>query len=192
MNLDNDDFEVTIKPINTVYMDPGNKDQPQTISLMDLICTHTFNFTCLALNRSFFPKNCDAQRLGFGTELWRGAFTSVRPSECGLTWNVDVSNTVFETCVDVLELGYYHYNCKGNPDQLRERILNDRFNGEIGASFLREYHGRKIKTQAGYKKKIMGFGEDSMSTFLLNQPNKPSRKITIKDYFKEIYNINIR
>lgn len=190
MRLDGDGFEITIKPINSIYIDPGKKDQLQTISLMDLMCTLSLNYTCVTINRSFFTKNCDALKLGFGTELWRGAFASVRPSECGFTWNVDVTNKVFETCVDVLELACNHYNC--SPDQLKNKILNDKYDGSIGTSFLESYRGRKIRTQAGFKKRIMGFGGDSFTTFPIEQPNKPVRQISIKDYFKETYQINIR
>jgi hypothetical protein len=43
------------------------------------------------INRSFFKEGGDSLRhdLGFGIQLWKGAFATVRPSEIGLTWNID-------------------------------------------------------------------------------------------------------
>ena len=46
-------------------------------------------YRCININRSFFKEGADFYKLGFGLELWKGAYMSVRPSEIGLTWNLD-------------------------------------------------------------------------------------------------------
>jgi hypothetical protein len=49
---------------------------------------HSFK-SLININRSFFREGGDLHKLGFGVELWKGAYASVRPSEIGLTWNID-------------------------------------------------------------------------------------------------------
>lgn len=134
--------------------------------------------------------NCNVQQLNFGLELWRGAYASVRPSECGLTWNVDSANTAFLTCVDLLELAAYHYQC--DYVNLKGAIEKDRDAKEIGASFLKLYRGRKIKTMTGFRKRITAFGPDTNYKFPLKVENKPDVQITIKDYLKKQYNITLK
>jgi len=79
----------TIKKINEIQVDPKQYDEQLTIQILDLIFTQNFNYSCIGINRSFFKEGLDFYELGFGLQLWRGAYSSVRPSEVGLTWNVD-------------------------------------------------------------------------------------------------------
>ncbi len=79
-----------LKTINQVTVDPNNHENPVSIQILDLIFTHNFSLNCINVNRSFFnPNAADSFHLGFGLELWKGAYSSVRPSEVGLTWNID-------------------------------------------------------------------------------------------------------
>ena len=94
------------------------------------------------MNRSFFTENCDYLQLGFGLELWKGAYASVRPSECGLTWNLDCANAAFLTSVDVLDLAKHHYSTNDIND-LKKKMLSDKDGTTIGASFLNTYRGIK-------------------------------------------------
>ncbi len=189
MNLSEGHHKLKIKDINnfTVDLKSGN---PINLQILDLVFTHSLTYTCVNINRNFFTNDCDRKALGFGVELWRGAYASVRPSEIGLTWNMDVANTAFATCVDLLELACTHYRC--DTGRLKDNILNDKRNNEIGASFLAEFRGRKIKTQTGFKKKINGFGPDSSYKFELTTPGKPPRKISILEYLNMQYKIKLK
>ena len=135
--------------------------------------------------------NCEYQKINFGLELWKGAYASVRPSECGLTWNVDSANTAFLTCVDLLEVAENHYQCRRGPE-LKNAIERDRDAKEIGASFMKLFRGRKIKTQTGFRKKITSFGPDTNFKFPLKEDNKPEVQISIKDYLKKQYKITLQ
>jgi eukaryotic translation initiation factor 2C len=193
IKIDSSEYTVRIKPINQLKIDPKVKDDPQTIQLLDLILTQTFNYSCdIVVNRNFFSKNHEALRLGFGLELWRGAYASVRPSECGLTWNIDSANTAFMTCVDLLELACEHYGT--DPVGLKKAINSDNRNKEeIGESFMREYRGRKIKTKTNFRKKINAFGPDASHTFSITDPvTKTTSKISIKDYLFKQYKIALK
>jgi eukaryotic translation initiation factor 2C len=90
---------VTIKKINEIQVDPKQYDEQLTIQILDLIFTQNFNYSCVGINRSFFKEGLDYFQLGFGLELWRGAYSSVRPSEVGLTWNVDSMFCIFNLLI---------------------------------------------------------------------------------------------
>ena len=87
--IEGKNHSVTIKKINEIQVDPKQYDEPLAIQILDLIFTQNFNYSCVGINRSFFKEGLDFYQLGFGLQLWRGAYSSVRPSEVGLTWNVD-------------------------------------------------------------------------------------------------------
>lgn len=189
MNLSEGKHRIKLQQINDFTIDIKNPCAVY-LQVLDLLFTHSLNYNCVSVNRSFFTSNCDRKSLGFGIELWRGAYASVRPSEIGLTWNMDVSNSAFSTCVDLLELACNHYRCSTN--ELKQKINNDKYNGEIGASFLKEFKGRKIKTQTGFRKKITGFGPDTSYKFPLTQPGKPVRQVTINEYLALQYKITLK
>jgi len=189
MSLSEGTFRVKIQEINESILNPNDISQV-SLQLLDLILTQTLNSTCTTLNRNFFTRNCAIKSLGFGVELWRGAYASVRPSEIGLTWNIDYANTAFSTCQNLLAVACEHYRCSEN--ELGGKIKNDKNSGEIGASFMNEFKGRKIKTETGFRKKIMGFGPDSSFTFTLATPGKPDRIISIEEYMRLQYKINLK
>jgi len=93
INIENTTFMLKLQTINQIKIDPAKPDDPVQIQVLDLIFTQSFNYSCHNLNRSFFTKNCENVSLGFGLELWKGAYASVRPCEIGLTWNLDVAHS---------------------------------------------------------------------------------------------------
>ena len=64
---------------------------------------------CVNLNRSFFTQNCFSSPLGFGLELWKGAYASVRPSEVGLTWNLDSKVIYLKKKIKISKFIYHVY-----------------------------------------------------------------------------------
>ena len=137
--------------------------------------------------------DCDYHKLGFGLELWKGVYASVRPCELGLTCNIDSANAAFLVSKDLLELAYQHYK-PNSCDELKNMILNDRDQDRtsIGVSFLETYKGREIKTAtSGFRKRIQGFGPDASFEFDWSEYGK-TKKISIRDYLKQKYKINLK
>lgn len=84
----------------------------------------------------------------------------------------------------------YHYNCSLND--LKQAIQSDKDGQVIGVSFLDAFRGRDIKTATGgYRKKIQGFGPDSSFKFDWTR-NNVTTKVTIKEYLKQHYNIDLK
>ena len=188
MIIEGKTFLVQIKIINQVVVDFSKTDDPIAIQLLDLIFTQSFNYSCINLNRSFFKETGDYHQLGFGLQLWKGAYASVRPSECGLTWNVDSANAAFLISENVLEACARHYSSTPPYKDLKAKIEKDKDSKTIGLTFLDCYKGREIKTDTGgFRKKIVGFGPDALFTFDLNK-GETKLKISIKDYILQNYN----
>nr|AGH55731.1 argonaute B2 [Brachionus calyciflorus] len=140
--VDRSPFIVTLKRINQVTVDFARYTELE-IQVLDLIFTHNLNYSCVALNRSFFKEGANNFKLGFGLELWKGAYTSVRPSEVGLTWNLDTANAAFMLCKDLLELALNFYECDVN--QLKTRISTDKKGSEIGYNYLKKHYNIDLK-----------------------------------------------
>ena len=189
--VENSVFLITLKPINQVFVEK-NFYQQLEIQILDLILTHNLNYSCFNVNRSFFKEGLERFELGFGLELWKGAFSSVRPSELGLTWNVDSANAAFLLCQDVIDLAKYHYDC--DIQNLKNSISSDKKEGIIGYSFVEAYKNREIKTKTGgFRKKIKGFGPDAVShRFEWKKPDGTTAKVTIAEYLKQHYNISLK
>lgn len=193
IRLENSTFILKLQKINQIQIDPRRYNDPVTIQVLDLVFTQNFNYSCVNLNRSFFKEGAgDMFKLGFGLELWKGAYASVRPSEIGLTWNIDSANAAFLTSENLLEVAVFHYNC--NYQQLKAMIEKDRDGNLIGVSFLEGYGNRDIKTKTGgFRKKIRGFGPSAAShKFDWKKPDNTVVKISVKDYLKQHYNIDLK
>ena len=91
----------------------------------------------------------------------------------------------------MIDLAKNFYQCDIN--MLRQRILDDKRGGQIGVDFMENFRGREVKTKTGgFRKKIQAFGPDSSHQFEWKQQNGTSKKVTIKDYLKQQYNIDLK
>lgn len=183
-------YSLKLKAINEMEINQTNYTEPVSILVLDLIFTHSFSQRLVQLNRSFFKEGFDYQQIGWGLELWRGAYSTVKPYEVGLTWNVNSAHAAFYTSEDLLQLACKHYNCQ--PEQLRDQITRDKDRDQIGVSFINDYRGRDIKTATGgYRKKIQAFGPDAFYKFEWKKHNQ-TVLISVKDYLKQHYNIDLK
>ena len=187
MDIQGKVFQVQIKSINHVTVDFSKTTDPVAIQLLDLIFTQSFNYSCINLNRSFFKEGPDFYQLGFGLQLWKGAYATVRPSEIGLTWNVDSANAAFLISENVFEACAKHYQSVPPYHDLKDKINRDKDNKTVGVTFLDLYKGRDVRTDTGgFRKKIAGFGPDALFRFDWNKYDAKT-KISIKDYIFENY-----
>ncbi|GJN24773.1 hypothetical protein PR202_gb12535 [Eleusine coracana subsp. coracana] len=70
----------------------------------------------VTVSRSFFSKGFGHSDIGEGLECWRGYYQSLRPTQMGLSLNIDISSTAFYKPTPVIE---FVQNCVGatNPKQ---------------------------------------------------------------------------
>ena len=102
-----------------------------------------------------------------------------------------VANSAFLISQNLLEAATYLYNC--DPNQLKRELENDSRGREIGVKFMNEFKGREVKTETGgFRKKIQSLGPNSFDQFEWTKPNGQKLKISIKDYMKQNYNIDLK
>ena len=92
----------------------------------------------------------------------------------------------------MIDVAIHHYDdCR--IEDLKNNIDRDKQDGLVGASFLENYKGREIKTATGgYRKKISSFGPDAFFTFDWKKGDSTIKNVSIKDYLKEHYNIDLK
>uniref|UniRef100_A0A7N0TFJ1 Uncharacterized protein n=1 Tax=Kalanchoe fedtschenkoi TaxID=63787 RepID=A0A7N0TFJ1_KALFE len=80
-------------------------DAPQeAIRILDIVLRELSNQRYCPIGRSFFsPDLRRPQKLGEGLESWCGFYQSIRPTQMGLSLNIDMSSTAFIEPLPVLE-----------------------------------------------------------------------------------------
>ncbi|KAK3126587.1 hypothetical protein QOZ80_7AG0558960 [Eleusine coracana subsp. coracana] len=93
------------------------RDSPQdTIQALDIVLRESPSLNYVTVSRSFFSKGFGHSDIGEGLECWRGYYQSLRPTQMGLSLNIDISSTAFYKPIPVIE---FVQNCVGatNPKQ---------------------------------------------------------------------------
>ncbi|KAL5975063.1 hypothetical protein ACLOJK_031739 [Asimina triloba] len=80
-------------------------DTPQeTIQALDVVLRETPSNRYITVQRSFFAPDMGVRTsIGDGLECWRGFYQSIRPTQMGLSLNIDMANTAFYEPIPVLD-----------------------------------------------------------------------------------------
>jgi eukaryotic translation initiation factor 2C len=80
-------------------------DAPQeALQVLDIVLRELPTHRYVPVGRSFYSPNLGMRKsLGEGLESWRGFYQSIRPTQMGLSLNIDMSSTVFIEPKPVLE-----------------------------------------------------------------------------------------
>nr|ARE30025.1 argonaute 5 k1 variant UC18a [Glycine max]QXF31558.1 truncated argonaute 5 [Glycine max]QXF31559.1 truncated argonaute 5 [Glycine max] len=98
----------------------------ETIQALDVVLRATPSERFDVVGRSFFsPFLGKPGTLGSGTEYWRGYYQSLRPTQMGLSLNIDVSARAFYEAIPVIDFIQIHFRLnpsKPLPDQDRIKL----------------------------------------------------------------------
>jgi eukaryotic translation initiation factor 2C len=80
-------------------------DAPQeALQVLDIVLRELANRRYVSIGRSFYsPDIRKPQRLGDGLQSWCGFYQSIRPTQMGLSLNIDMSSTAFIEPLPVIE-----------------------------------------------------------------------------------------
>ncbi|KAJ3691927.1 hypothetical protein LUZ60_012277 [Juncus effusus] len=80
-------------------------DAPQeTLQVLDVVLRELSSQRYVSIGRSFYSPNIRRpQRLGEGLQSWCGFYQSIRPTQMGLSLNIDMSSTAFIEPLPVIE-----------------------------------------------------------------------------------------
>nr|AGS47792.1 argonaute 5 [Salvia miltiorrhiza] len=127
-------FKVSIKYASTPdlyhlkqFIQGRQLDLPQeTLQLYDVVLREKPSASCAVVGRSFFsPVLGDVGELGNGLLYWKGFYQSLRPTQMGLSLNIDMSARAFFEPILVLDYVAKHINrdpTRGLSDQDRIKV----------------------------------------------------------------------
>ncbi|KAG6682426.1 hypothetical protein I3842_13G141200 [Carya illinoinensis] len=156
-------------------------DAPQeTIQVLDVVLRAAPAQNYTSVGRSFFDPNLGpAGELGDGIEYWRGYYQSLRPTQMGLSLNIDVSAGAFYEPILVTEFVAKHFNFSFS------RQLSDQDRNKIKKAL----RGVKIElTHMEQRHKVVGVSTQPTSqiTFTLDDTKT---KMSVVQYFRDKYDI---
>ncbi|KAI4382066.1 hypothetical protein MLD38_008074 [Melastoma candidum] len=158
----------------------------EVIQALDVVLRASPAERYTVVGRSFFAKELGPKGdLGDGFEYWRGYYQSIRPTQLGLSVNIDVSARAFYEAIPVTEFIIKYCNLRdlsrSLTDQERVRLKKVLKGVRVQSCYL------------GYPKKhkIAGLSEKSVMQTMFTRDDK-KMKISVGDYFHQQYNIVLR
>nr|CDM81779.1 unnamed protein product [Triticum aestivum] len=196
-------FKVTIKHATLVSLQqlqmlmsgiptdiPAQALQVLDIVLRDIVLNERDDMGFVPVGRSFFSRTIkDPIQLGQGIEGWNGFYQSIRPTQSGLSLNIDMSSTAF--------VG------GGSLIDFIAEILNRKVSAVVvyGRSWLcislqikKALRGLRVEVthrgQMRRKYRIAGLTKDSARELRFQLSTGETK--TVRDYFRETYKLQLR
>ncbi|KAK4286389.1 hypothetical protein QN277_002950 [Acacia crassicarpa] len=187
------EFKVTIRYASKAdlhhlqqFLRSRQLDNPQeTIQALDVVLRASPSEKYTVVGRSFFsPSLGQSGELGGGIEYWRGYYQSLRPTQMGLSLNIDVSARAFYENIFVTDFIAKHFNFNfsrrlSDQDRIKvkralRRVKVEFTNGQITRSYM-----------------ITGISKEPLSELMFTLDDKKT-KITVVRYFHEKYNVELK
>ncbi|KAF5176317.1 argonaute like [Thalictrum thalictroides] len=163
-------------------------DAPQeALQILDIVLRELSTKRYCAVGRSFYsPDIRKPQRLGEGLESWCGFYQSIRPTQMGLSLNIDMSSAVFIEPLPVIE-----YIAQLLGKDVFSRILSDSDRVKIKKAL----RGVKVEVthRGNVRRKYRVSGLTSQPTRELVFPvDDDSNMKSVVEYFQEMYGFTIQ
>ncbi|CAN6308884.1 unnamed protein product [Urochloa humidicola] len=164
------------------------RDMPQeTIQVLDVVLRESPSWNYVTVSRSFFSTTFGHRGdIGEGLECWRGYYQSLRPTQMGLSLNIDISATSFFKPVTVIKFVEEFLSIRDTS-----RPLSDRDRVKIKKAL----RGVRIETSHQQDQirryKITGITPIPMSQLIFPIDEKGTRQ-TVVQYFWDKYNYRLK
>ncbi|GLT82084.1 hypothetical protein SLE2022_004960 [Rubroshorea leprosula] len=140
---------------------------------------------CIVVGRSIFSKDIGSEgELGGGVQYWLGYYQSLRPTQMGLSLNIDVSARSFYEPILVTEFIAKYFNLRSLSGTLSDQ---DRIKARRAL--------RGIKVELTHREYVRSYKIADISrepTRQLTFTDDRGRRISVVQYFREKYNIGLR
>ncbi|KAL4611585.1 hypothetical protein ACB092_08G135400 [Castanea dentata] len=183
-------FKVAIKFVAKVdlqhlkeFLISRQSDVPQeTIQALDVVFRAEPSLKYTVVGRSFFHPTLGTQgELGDGIEFWRGYYQSLRPTQMGLSLNIDVSARAFYEPLLVTDFLAKHFRFN------LSRPLSDQDRLKIKKA-LRGIKVELTHTEYAKSYKVNGVSPQPVSQIMFTLDDKKT-KTSVLQYFRDKYNI---
>ncbi|XP_071715428.1 protein argonaute 1-like [Rutidosis leptorrhynchoides] len=171
-----------------MFLEGRQADAPQeALQVLDIVLRELPTKEYTPVGRSFYHPNLgEPQRLGDGLESWRGFYQSIRPTQMGLSLNIDMSSTSFIEPLPVIEFVTQLLN-----RDVTARPLSDSDRVKIKKAL----RGVRVEVthRGNMRRKYRISGLTPQATRELNFPVDESGTMkSVVGYFRETYNYEIR
>ncbi|XP_021767509.1 protein argonaute MEL1-like [Chenopodium quinoa] len=192
-------FQVTIKLAKEVdkhflqeYLAGQSSVPPQdAIQVLDVVLRATKPTDYVLIGRSFFSKSLGKDSLGEGLDYWRGYYQSIRPTQMGLSLNIDASARPFYEPIMVDKFVAKHLN-------LKERDFSGPFSDANRNKVRRALKGiivetNHLRSKKCYKVQIVSsvHGFLCLKLLYLMFDLSSNETKTVAEYFKDQHNIQL-
>ncbi|KAF5194915.1 argonaute 1A [Thalictrum thalictroides] len=171
-----------------LFLQGKQADAPQeALQVLDIVLRELPTSKYTSVGRSFYHPNLGKrQSLGEGLESWRGFYQSIRPTQMGLSLNIDMSSTAFIEPLPVVEF----VSQLLNRDAI-QRPLSDSDRVKIKKAL----RGVKVEVthRGNMRRKYRIFGLTTQATRELTFPVDERGTIkSVVQYFQETYGFVIQ
>ncbi|KAL8057742.1 hypothetical protein ABFX02_04G203700 [Erythranthe guttata] len=168
------------------FLKGQQRDIPQeTIQFLDVVLREKPSNSYEAVGRSFFHPEFESGELGNGLEYWKGFYQSLRPTQIGLSLNIDMSARAFFEPIYVSEFVFKYLNL---------RDLNRPLSDQDRIKVRRALKGVKVENnhQDHVKHhKITGLSTEPTQRLMFSV-DESGAQISVYQYFRQKYNIVLK
>ncbi|KAL8188583.1 hypothetical protein R6Q57_029871 [Mikania cordata] len=171
-----------------LFLEGRQADAPQeALQVLDIVLRELPTSRYTPVGRSFYDPNLgQRQPLGEGLESWRGFYQSIRPTQMGLSLNIDMSSTAFIEPLPVIDF----------VTQLLNRDVSARpLSDSDRVKIKKALRGVKVEVthRGNMRRKYRIFGLTSQATRELNFPvDERGTLKSVVEYFRETYGFAIQ
>ncbi|KAM3261225.1 hypothetical protein ACQJBY_052095 [Aegilops geniculata] len=170
------------------FLKGRQRDMPQeTIQVLDVVLRESPSWNYVTVSRSFFSTTFGHRGdIGEGLECWRGYYQSLRPTQMGLSLNIDISATSFFKPVTVVQFVLEFLNLRD-----ASRPLTDRDCVKIKKAL------RGVRVETNHQEdqirryKITGITPVPMSQLIFPVDERGTR-MSVVQYFMQRYKYNLQ
>ncbi|WVZ60115.1 LOW QUALITY PROTEIN: hypothetical protein U9M48_010176 [Paspalum notatum var. saurae] len=170
-----------------MFLAGRSRELPQdTVQALDIALRETPTARHTPISRSFFSSQAFGigGHLGNGVECWRGYYQSLRPTQMGLSLNIDISATAFYKAQPIIDFAIDYLNLHDTSKRLSDQ---DRI------KLKKALRGVRIATthQHGMSRryKITGLTSAPLNELTFDQDGT---RVLVVQYFKRQYNYSLK
>ncbi|PUZ37585.1 hypothetical protein GQ55_9G130900 [Panicum hallii var. hallii] len=193
-NLGEKEYKVVIKDASKIDMyslqqflaGRQREMQQEIIQALDIALRECPSSRYTSISRSFFSSQefGPGGPLGNGVECWRGYYQSLRPTQMGLSLNIDISATAFYKAQPIIDFAVEYLNVRDTSKRLsdQERI---KLKKALKGVRVETTHRRDISIRY----KITGLTSAALNDLTFDQDGT---RVSVVQYFRRQYNHSLK
>ncbi|TVU45671.1 hypothetical protein EJB05_05172, partial [Eragrostis curvula] len=187
------EYNVTIKDAAKIdlyslqqFLAGRQRELPQdTIQALDIALRECPSARYVSISRSFFSQAFGhGGAIGSGVECWRGYYQSLRPTQMGLSLNIDISATAFYKAQPIIEFALEYLSLRDTTRRLSDL---DRIKLKKALKGVKVVATHRRDKSIRYR--ITGITSAPLNDLTFDQDG---RRVSVVQYFKQQYNYPLK